>query len=44
MSSAMSHHVALLKTDILEDHMPSIFRMKKISQLRGMLAVTSNCR
>jgi hypothetical protein len=36
------HHVALLRTDILEEHSTSIIRVTRIGELGSMLAVTSN--
>jgi hypothetical protein len=40
-SSGMLHHVALVRTDILEEHSASIMRVTRISEL-GTLAATSN--
>jgi hypothetical protein len=37
----MLHHVALVRSDILEEHIASIIRVTIIGEL-GMLAVTSN--
>jgi hypothetical protein len=34
--------VALVGTDVSEEHIASIFRVKKISELGTMLAVTGN--
>jgi hypothetical protein len=41
-SSMMLHRVALVRTDILEECVPSIIRMTRIGELGVMLAVTSN--
>jgi hypothetical protein len=40
-SSGMLHRVALVRTDISQERIHSIIRMKRIGKL-GMLAVTSN--
>jgi hypothetical protein len=40
-SPRMLHHVALVRTDISEEHSASIIRVTRISKL-GMLAVSSN--
>jgi hypothetical protein len=39
--SVMLHHVDLVRTDVLEEHIASIIRVTTIGEL-GMLAVTSN--
>jgi hypothetical protein len=41
-SSGMLRHVALVRTDILEECITSIIRMTKIGELGTTLAVTSN--
>jgi hypothetical protein len=41
LSSGMWCHVALVRTDISEEHTASIIRVRRISEL-GVLAVTSN--
>jgi hypothetical protein len=41
LSSGMLHHVALVRTDILEECDPSNIRVIVIGEL-GMLAITSN--
>jgi hypothetical protein len=41
-SSGMLRHVALVRTDILEEHKASIIRMTRINELGTTLAVTSN--
>jgi hypothetical protein len=40
--SEMILHVGLARTDVLEEHIASIIRVKRISELETMLAVTSN--
>jgi hypothetical protein len=40
-SSGMLRHVALVRTDVLEDHSASITRVTRITEL-GTLAITSN--
>jgi hypothetical protein len=40
-SSGMLHHVALVRTDVLEELSASIIRVTRIDKL-GTLAVTSN--
>jgi hypothetical protein len=40
-SSGILHHVALVRTDVLEEHIASIIRIG-IGELRTTLAVTSN--
>jgi hypothetical protein len=40
-SFRMLHHMALVRTDISEEHVASIISVEGISKL-GMLAVTSN--
>jgi hypothetical protein len=40
-SSGMLHHVALVRSDILEEHITSIIRVTGINKL-GTLEVTSN--
>jgi hypothetical protein len=40
-SSGISHHVALVRTNVSEEHTASIIRVTKIGEL-GMLEVTSN--
>jgi hypothetical protein len=40
----MWRHVALVGTNILEKCIPSIIRVKRISKLGTVLAVTSNCQ
>jgi hypothetical protein len=41
LSSRMLRHVALVRTNVLEEHIASIIRVTKIDKL-GTLAVTSN--
>jgi hypothetical protein len=41
LSSGMLHYVALVRTDVLEEHINSIMRVTRISEQRT-LAVTSN--
>jgi hypothetical protein len=41
MSSGMLHHVALVRTEVLEERIASIVRVTKIGEL-GTLVVTSN--
>jgi hypothetical protein len=41
-SSGMLCHVAVVKTDVLEDSIISIIRVTRIGELGTMLAVTSN--
>jgi hypothetical protein len=43
-SSGMLRHVALVRTDVLEEFNTSIIRMTRIGELGTMLAVTSNRR
>jgi hypothetical protein len=43
-SSGMLHHVALVRTDVLEERSTSIIRVTRISELRATLTVTSNRR
>jgi hypothetical protein len=43
-SSGLLRHVALVRTDILEELSASFIRMTKIGELRTTLAVTSNRR
>jgi hypothetical protein len=43
VSSGILHHVALVRTDNLEELSASIIRVTRIGEL-GMLAVTSNQR
>jgi hypothetical protein len=38
----MLHHVALVRTDVLEEHIASIIKVPRISELGTTLAVTSN--
>jgi hypothetical protein len=38
----MLHHVALVRTDVLQECIASIFRVTRISKLGTMSAVTSN--
>jgi hypothetical protein len=40
-SPGMLHHVALVRTDILEEHATSIIRVTRIGKI-GSFAVTSN--
>jgi hypothetical protein len=40
----MLRHVALVRTDISEEHSVSIIRVTRIGELGTMLAVTSNPR
>jgi hypothetical protein len=40
-SSGMSRHVALVRTDVSEEFSASIIRVKRISELETMLAVTN---
>jgi hypothetical protein len=35
-------HVALVRTDVVEEHVASIIRVTRIGELRKLLAVTSN--
>jgi hypothetical protein len=42
-SSGLLHHVALVRTDILEERIASVIRVTRIGEL-GTLAVTSNWR
>jgi hypothetical protein len=42
LSSWMLHRVALVRTDVLEEHSASITRVTRMSEIRTMLAVTSN--
>jgi hypothetical protein len=44
VSSGMLRHVALVRTDVLEEHSASIIRVTRISELGTMLAITSNRR
>jgi hypothetical protein len=41
-SSGMLHHVALVRTDVLEELRASFIRVTRIGELGTMLAVTSN--
>jgi hypothetical protein len=41
-SSGMLCHVALVEIDVLKEHITSIIRVTKISELGTMLAVTKN--
>jgi hypothetical protein len=41
-SSGMWCHVALVRTYMLEEHITSIIKVKRISELGTMLAITSN--
>jgi hypothetical protein len=43
-SSGMLHHVALVRTDVSEDHSASIIGVTRIGELGTTLAVTSNRR
>jgi hypothetical protein len=43
-SSGILRHVALLRTDNLEESIASIIRVKRIDELATELAVTSNRR
>jgi hypothetical protein len=38
----MFHHVALVRTGVLEEHITSIIRVTKVGNLGTALAVTSN--
>jgi hypothetical protein len=40
----MLHHVALVRTDILEECSASVIRVKTVGELGAALAVTSNWR
>jgi hypothetical protein len=42
-SPGMLRHVAIIRTDVSEEHIASIIRVTRIDELRTMLAVTS-CR
>jgi hypothetical protein len=44
VSSGMLHHVALVRTDVLEEFSASFIRVTRIDELGTMLAVTSNRR
>jgi hypothetical protein len=44
LSSRMLDHVALVRTDVLEEHSASIIRVTRIGELVTTLAVTSNQR
>jgi hypothetical protein len=44
LSSGMLHHVALVRTDVSEEHIASIIRVTKISARGAALEVTSNQR
>jgi bacterioferritin-associated ferredoxin len=39
----MLHHVTLVRTDVSEERIASIIRVKRIGELRTALAVTSKC-
>jgi hypothetical protein len=43
-SSGMLRHVALVRTDVLEELSTSIIRVTRLGELGTMLAVTSNRR
>jgi hypothetical protein len=38
----MLHHVVLVRTDVSEEHIASIIRVKRIVELGKILAVTNN--
>jgi hypothetical protein len=40
----MLHHVALVRTDVLEEHITSMIRVRRIGELGTTLAITSNCK
>jgi hypothetical protein len=42
VSSGMLRHVALVRTDVSEEHSASFIRVTRIGELGTMLAVTSN--
>jgi hypothetical protein len=44
LSSGMLRRVALVRTDVSEEHSASVIRMTRISELGTTLAVTSNRR
>jgi hypothetical protein len=44
VSSGMLRYVALVKTDVLEERIASIFRVTRIGELGTTLVVTSNRR
>jgi hypothetical protein len=41
-SSGILHHVALVRTDVLEEYTTTIIRVTKIGRIGTTLAVTSN--
>jgi hypothetical protein len=43
-SSGMLRHVALVRSDVLEEHSTSIIKVTRIGELGTTLAVTSNQR
>jgi hypothetical protein len=40
----MLRHMALIRTDVSEEHSTPIIRVSRIGELRTALAVTSSCR
>jgi hypothetical protein len=42
LSSGILHYVALVRTDVSEEHSASIIRVTRISELGATLALTSN--
>jgi hypothetical protein len=41
--SGMQHHVAVVRTNVSEEHIVTIIEVERISELQTTLAVTSNC-